>query len=78
MEKSFSIGFSRKYDSHGTSLNLSNTLAQAIGDCVKEDRGCVFDNRLDTSAVNIYHLTTDRHFSALQLSQKVQSFWIPF
>ena len=63
MEKSFSIRFSRKYDSHGTSLNLFNMLAQVIWDCVMGDGGCVFDNRSDTSAVQTYPLT-DRHFSS--------------
>ena len=48
--------FGRNYDSHDTSLNLFDVLAQIIGDCVMEDRGCVFHNRSDTSAVKTYHL----------------------
>ena len=60
-------------DSHGTLLNLFDVLAQIIGDCIMENRGCIFDNRSDTSAVKTYHFT-DRHFSVFQLSQKIQSF----
>ena len=57
MEESFNIRFGRKYDSHGTSLNLFDVLAQLIGDCIMKHRGCIFDNRSDTSTVKTYHFT---------------------
>ena len=60
MEKGFNLRFGRKYDSHGTSLNLFDVLAQKIGDCVMEDR----DSTVGRIQVlkHIYHLT-DRHFN---------------
>ena len=51
--------FGRKYDSHDTS-NLFDVLAQIIGNCVVEVRGCVFHNRSNTSAVKTYHLVVSK------------------